>query len=80
MSKNDLKAHEPPKFKPQTTESNHDFPIAPNLLMQKFDIENLNEVWTSDITYVRVGNAWCYLCVIIDLCNREIIGWSFDNN
>ena len=80
MSKNGLLAHEPARFIPQTTQSEHDFPIAPNLLKQNFNIANLNEVWTSDITYIRVGNTWCYLCVIIDLCNREIIGWSFENH
>jgi len=80
MSKNGLLAHDPPRFVPQTTQSVHDFPIAPNLLKQNFNIKNLNEVWTSDITYIRVGNKWCYLCVIMDLCNREILGWTFENH
>jgi len=80
MAQNNLRAFQPAKFIPQTTDSNHDFPIAPNLLKQNFHVERLNEVWTSDITYVRVGNTWCYLCVVIDLCNREVIGWSFENN
>jgi len=80
MAQNNLRAFQPAKFIPQTTDSNHDFPVAPNLLKQNFHFERLNEVWTSDITYVRVGNTWCYLCVVIDLCNREVIGWSFENN
>lgn len=80
MAQNNLKASQPAKFIPKTTDSNHDFPVAPNLLNQNFHVERLNEVWTSDITYVRVGNTWCYLCVVIDLFNREIIGWSFENN
>lgn len=80
MAQNNLKACQPAKFIPQTTDSNHDFPVAPNLLKQDFHVEKLNDVWTSDITYVRVGNTWCYLCVVIDLCNREIIGWCFENN
>ncbi|MBK7057848.1 MAG: hypothetical protein IPH52_22900 [Leptospiraceae bacterium] len=32
------------------------------------------------MTYIFVGNTWMYLCVIIDLFNREIIGWNFDDN
>jgi len=80
MAQNGFKAYEPAAFIPQTTQSNHEFPIAPNLLNQNFHVEQLNKVWTSDITYVRVGNTWCYLCVVMDLFNREILGWSFENN
>jgi transposase InsO family protein len=80
MAKNGIKACKAAAFIPQTTQSDHEYPVAANLLNQDFHVEKLNLVWTSDITYVRVGNTWCYLCVIIDLYNREIIGWSFENN
>lgn len=80
MAQNGIKACKSAAFIPQTTQSDHEFPVAKNLLNQDFHVKNLNVVWTSDITYVRVGNIWCYLCVVIDLCNREIIGWSFENN
>lgn len=80
MAKNGIRACKPAAFIPQTTQSDHEYPVAENLLNQDFDVENLNVVWTSDITYVKVGNTWCYLCVVIDLCNREILGWSFENN
>ena len=67
-------------FKPSTTDSNHTNRISPNLLERNFYINKPNRVWISDITYIFVGNTWMYLCVIIDLFNREIIGWHFDDN
>ncbi len=68
------------KFKPSTTDSNHDNRISPNLLERNFKVDKPNQAWASDITYIFVGNTWMYLCVIIDLFNREIIGWHFDDN
>ena len=47
-----------------------------NLVNRQFDNRSRLEVVVSDLTYVRVRNAWNYICVIIDLHNREIIGWS----
>ena len=68
------------KFKPPTTDSNHENRISPNLMERKFQVAKPNQAWVSDITYIFVGNTWMYLCVIIDLFNREIIGWHFDDN
>ncbi len=67
-------------FKPSTTDSNHENRISPNLLERNFQVEKPNQAWVSDITYIFVGNTWMYLCVVIDLFNREIIGWNFDDN
>jgi len=67
------------KFK-VTTLSNHNYPIAPNLLQQNFKVERINQVWVSDITYVQTGQGWMYLTVIIDLYNRKVIGWSVSDN
>lgn len=67
-------------YKPSTTDSNHENRISPNLLERNFQAEKPNQAWVSDITYIFVGNTWMYLCVIIDLFNREIIGWNFDDN
>lgn len=48
----------------------------PNIVNRKFNNRNFLEVIISDLTYVRVLNKWCYVCLIIDLFNREIIGYS----
>ena len=65
-----------PVFRVQTTDSDHELPVAPNLLNQNFTVKEINKIWASDITYIRVGNSWLYLCVILDLANREVVGWN----
>jgi putative transposase len=59
-----------------TTNSRHQYPIAPNLLKRSFTTSKYNEVWVSDITYVQTGEGWMYLTVVIDLWDRKVIGWS----
>jgi putative transposase len=70
-----LRARKPKKFK-VTTDSNHNYPVAPNILNREFHASNPGEVWVSDLTYVRTKNGWLYLTVIIDLYDRKVIGWS----
>ena len=65
------------KYRP-TTNSRHNHPIAPNHLDRKFSVSSPNKVWVSDITYISTEEGWQYLCVIIDLFNREIVGWALD--
>ena len=45
----------------------------PNFLKKRFDVPKPNEVWVSDITYVKIGGKWCYICVVIDLFARKLI-------
>lgn len=71
----DMRAKRKKKFK-GTTDSKHNYPVAPNLLNQDFSVTKPGEVWVSDITYVRTNSGWLYLTVIIDLYDRKIIGWS----
>lgn len=52
----------------------------PNIVDRNFDNRDKLEVAVSDLTYVRVGNQWNYVCTIIDLANREIIGYSAGAN
>ena len=59
-----------------TTDSNHGFKIAPNLLDRNFKVDQPNRVWVSDITYIRANNHWMYLTVILDLADRMIVGWA----
>lgn len=54
--------------------------LTPNIVNRDFKNRALSEVTVSDLTYVRVGNAWNYICTIIDLHNREIIGFSVGKN
>ena len=66
------------RFK-NTTDSNHNLPIAPNLLNRDFYASNPNEKWVGDITYIRTGEGWLYLATVIDLYSRRIVGWSMDD-
>jgi putative transposase len=66
------------KFK-VTTDSNHNKPIAKNLLQQNFTDNKPNEKWLTDITYIPTQEGWLYLCVYIDLYSRSIIGWSMSD-
>jgi len=59
-----------------TTDSNHKYPVAPNVLDRKFSATRPGEVWVSDITYVRTYQGWLYLTVIIDLFDRKVVGWA----
>jgi putative transposase len=59
-----------------TTDSNHDGPFAENVLARAFTSSAPDRVWVSDITYLKTKQGWLYLCVVIDLFSRKIVGWS----
>ena len=73
------------KFK-VTTDSAHQLPIAPNLLGQNFSCDPgpestshakaPNQVWLSDITYLWTREGWLYVCAVLDLFTRRIVGWA----
>jgi transposase InsO family protein len=64
------------RFRPCTTDSRHDLPIAPNLLKQEFTATAPNTVWLADITYIPTEEGWLYLAAVLDLATRRIIGWA----
>jgi putative transposase len=65
------------KFK-VTTDSNHDKPVAEDLINQDFTATRANEKWVSDITYVWTDEGWLYLAVVMDLYSRAVVGWSMN--
>lgn len=75
MRESGLRAKSARKYK-ATTDSNHALPVAPNLLGQRFNVDAPNKAWVSDITYLWTRQGWLYLCVIIDLYSRKVVGWS----
>jgi transposase InsO family protein len=62
-----LSAKQCRKFKISTTDSNHDQPIAPNLLEPDFSLKKPNQKWLGDITFIPTTEGWLYLAVILDL-------------
>ena len=61
------------KYRVQTTDSNHQLPIAENLLNREFSTLRLGQKWVSDITYVQIANKWNYVTTIMDLADRKIL-------
>jgi putative transposase len=59
-----------------TTQSNHNLPVSPNLLQQRFVADKPNQIWLADITYIATAEGWLYLAVVLDLYSRRIVGWS----
>jgi len=79
MRENQIQPHTKRKFK-TTTDSKHNLPIAPNVLNREFNLEEADEVWVSDITYIPTGQGWLFLCVFIDLYSRLVVGWSMSES
>ena len=59
-----------------TTDSRHHLPVAQNVLDRRFTVAVPNERWASDITYIWTMEGWLYLAVVLDLFNRQVVGWS----
>ena len=58
----------------------HIYDASRNLLLHREPVTATNQVWVGDITFARVGKAWSYLSVVMDLYSRKIIGWTFEKN
>ena len=65
----------PRKFR-VTTDSDHEHPIAQNMLGRNFEASQPNEKWVMDITYIWTSEGWLYLSTVMDLYSRRIVGWS----
>jgi transposase InsO family protein len=63
-----------------TTDSKHDFPIAPNVLKRDFTAMAPNRAWVTDITFLWTAQGWLYLAVILDLFSRRVVGWATSQN
>ena len=79
MQLGDIKAIRKKKYH-RTTNSEHNRPVAPNLLQRNFRISEINRVWLSDITYIRTGEGFLYLAVIMDLCSRMPISFTMQKH
>jgi putative transposase len=59
-----------------TTDSNHNSPLAENVLERDFTTTEPDRTWVADMTYIWTTEGWLYLAVIIDLFSRRVVGWS----
>ena len=62
-----------------TTDSNHKQPVFENLVQRAFDVEQPDQVYAADVTYIWTQEGWLYLAVVIDLFSRKIVGWSMSS-
>jgi transposase InsO family protein len=79
LSEQGLRAKPKKRFK-KTTDSNHNNPIAPNLLDRRFQATAPNQKWVGDITYLHTAEGWLYLAVLLDLYSRKVVGWAMSEN
>jgi putative transposase len=75
MKENQIQVRRKKKFK-VTTQSGHGRPVPPNRLGDDRQVHAPDRVWVSDLTYIWTREGWLYLAVIIDLYNRQVVGWS----
>jgi putative transposase len=68
------------RFVPRTTDSDHEHPIAANVLDRDFEATAPNRKWACDLTYIFTDEGWLYLAVVIDLFSRKIVGWDMSDN
>ena len=76
MREAQLKGRTCRRRKVRTTNSEHDEPIAPNLLLGRLAPRRTDEVWVADITYVPTAQGWLFVAAVMDLYSRQILGWS----
>ena len=78
MREDGLAARPRKRHRVATTDSNHDHPIAPNLLAREFDVNGvgINRVWVADITYIPTREGVLYLATVLDLGSRRCVGWA----
>lgn len=79
MVENGLSALQPKSYTPRTSDGKASAP-SPNLLADQPLPDSPDRAWAGDITYVPIDGGWVYLAVIIDLCTRQIVGWSLADN
>ncbi|GAA3669942.1 transposase InsO family protein [Yimella lutea] len=81
MRHSDLRGISPRPWRPVTTITDEGVAPSPHaipdLVCRRFDRGALNQVWTSDITYLATGEGWLYLCAVRDGCSRRVIGYAF---
>lgn len=80
MHKLGLRSKTVKKYRVVTTDSNHNEPVAENILNRKFTVDAPNTVLVSGITYVKTAVGWAYLTVFIDLFSRLVVGWTVSSS
>ncbi len=54
--------------------------VAPNILDREFEVDEPNQSWVTDFTYIRTHEGWLYLTIVMDLFSRQVVGWSMKSS
>ena len=76
MRETGLSGRQARRYRPVTTDSNHEQPIAPNRLAEAPAPTAPNQQWVADITFIQTAEGWLYLAAVMDLYSRRIVGWA----
>lgn len=76
MQQHGIRARGKRRFRVTTTQSRPGLAVAENLLDRQFTVTAPNHMWAGDITYIDTNEGWLYLAVVLDLFNRQVIGWA----
>jgi putative transposase len=68
------------RHRTRTTDSQHEHPVAPNLLNRDFTASAPNTKWVADITAIWTMEGWLYLAVVLDIFSRMVVGWAMDSH
>lgn len=80
MQKAEIRSVHSPKFKVCTTDSKHLYAPAENVINQDFEATLPNQKWGADITYIKTGEGFLYLAIILDFFSRKIVGWAVSDS
>lgn len=83
MKKNNIQGIGKKKFKPVTTTSNHELPVAERVFKTEIAAKQVtkpNQFWGGDITYIATAEGWLYLAIVIDLFTRKAVGYSMNES
>jgi putative transposase len=73
-----VEVHRRKKYK-VTTNGSHKPTVFENLVQRQFEVEQIDQIYAPDVTYIWTQEGWLYLAVVIDLCSRKIVGWSMSS-
>ena len=68
------------RFRVVTTDSEHEYAVAPNVLAREFTATAPNQKWLADLTYVPTAEGWLYVALVLDAFSRKLVGWALSNS